>query len=294
MEKRTVETISAAISFIEAHLSEKLDLETVAKGLNYSKYHLHRLFEEALGQTIHDYVRRRQLTEAARLLVFSDKPIVEIAMASDYESQQAFTGIFKAMYKVTPARYRKMGEFYPLQLEYVLEKEPVSQEFSRSEIAFAKPEDIPVWMKLVRMSVNGYPHLAEEEYIKGLKQSIKLRQALILKADGVAAGAMAFSYHTGTIEFLAVHPQYRGRNVAGAFLKRLKDCLPWGMEINVTTFRAGDKADPGYRESYRRLGFAERELLVEFGYPTQRFALPPENKEVITNEQGTKHTCWTL
>ena len=29
----------------------------------------------------------------------------------------------------------------------------------------------------------------------------------------------------------------------------------------------------------KRLGFAERELLVEFGYPTQRFAYTPEKEE---------------
>ena len=44
-------------------------------------------------------LRRRQLTEAAKLLVFSKKPIIEIALMSDYESQQAFTDIFKAILK---------------------------------------------------------------------------------------------------------------------------------------------------------------------------------------------------
>ena len=29
----------------------------------------------------------------------------------------------------------------------------------------------------------------------------------------------------------------------------------------------------------KQLGFAERELLVEFGYPTQRFVLPVQSKE---------------
>ena len=33
-----------------------------------------------------------------------------------YESQQAFTNIFKQMYKKTPNEYRMNEEFYPLQL----------------------------------------------------------------------------------------------------------------------------------------------------------------------------------
>ena len=44
-------------------------------------------------------------------------------------------------------------------------------------------------------------------------------------------------------------------------------------------FREGDRADTGHRALLRQLGFAERELLVEFGYPTQRFVLEPAGGE---------------
>ena len=49
----------------------------------------------------------------------------------------------------------------------------------------------------------------------------------------------------------------------------------------LTTYREGDKADTGHREILKQLGFAERELLIEFGYPTQRFVLPPIHMEDI-------------
>ena len=52
-----------------------------------------------------------------------------------------------------------------------------------------------------------------------------------------------------------------------------------GREISITTFREGDKADPGQREEYKRLGFAESELLTEFGYPAQRLILPPKQEK---------------
>ena len=79
MGNQSVISIEAVIDYIESHLDGKLELETVAEAVHYSKYHLHRLFTETVGMTIHDYVQRRQLTEAAKLLVFSDKPIIEIA-----------------------------------------------------------------------------------------------------------------------------------------------------------------------------------------------------------------------
>ena len=84
MNGHKVEKIAAAISYIEAHLNGKLDLDTVSTAVCYSKYHLHRMFTETVGITLHDYVRRRQLTEAAKLLVFSKEPIIEIALMAGY------------------------------------------------------------------------------------------------------------------------------------------------------------------------------------------------------------------
>jgi len=54
-----------------------------------------------VGLTLQDYIQRRQLTVAAKLLVFPEKPIIEIALVVGYESQQAFTTIFKSIYKQT-------------------------------------------------------------------------------------------------------------------------------------------------------------------------------------------------
>ena len=42
----------------------------ISGAVHYSKYHLHRVFSDTVGLTIHDYIQRRQLTEAAKLLVF--------------------------------------------------------------------------------------------------------------------------------------------------------------------------------------------------------------------------------
>ena len=82
--------------------------------------------------------------------------------------------------------------------------------------------------------------------------------------------------------------QYRHLGITKLFLDKLADELLYGKEITLTTYRAGDKADTGWREEYRHLGFTERELLVEYGYPTQRFVLPLKNKEEIRNDQNTE------
>lgn len=134
MGNQSVISIEAVIDYIESHLDGKLELETVAEAVHYSKYHLHRLFTETVGMTIHDYVQRRQLTEAAKLLVFSDKPIIEIAFICGYESQQSFSLAFKAMYKSPPAEYREERSFYPLQLRFILHRRTTAMEFTIQDI----------------------------------------------------------------------------------------------------------------------------------------------------------------
>ncbi len=270
-----IKNVMAAIDYIESHLHEKLDLETVAGAVHYSKYHLHRMFTGTVGLTIHDYVQRRQLTEAAKLLVFSDKSILEIALSSGYGSRQSFTDIFKAMYKKSPNRYREEEEFYPLQLRYVLNENPTNLEEKewQDKIVFATQEDIPKWIELVHLVIDGFPHLDEKRYLKQLQEYIQNKRALILKDADTAIGIMAFHELTGSIDFFGLHPQYRKRGIERAFCEKALYELARSAQISVTTFREGDKADTGYREIWGSLGFAEAELLVEFGYPTQRFIL---------------------
>lgn len=279
MENKTAISIEAVIDYIENHLNGKIDLETVATAVNYSKYHLHRMFTETVGLTIHDYIQRRQLTEAAKLLVFSDKPIIEIAFICGYESQQSFTTAFTSMYKTSPAQYRDRQEFYPLQLRFTIHNKRLNTTLTKDDIRFAVMADIPSWMELLRLVVDGYPVLDEADYLYKLKIFIKNKQALVLKDGDLLIGAMAFSVPPCSIEYMGIHPQYRKSGIQRIFLEGLLEVYYPEQDIYITTYREGDKADTGYRKELQKLGFAERELLVEFGYPTQRFVFPAKYSE---------------
>lgn len=273
MRLHTIQEIENTIAFIEEHLDGKLELDTVAKAMHYSKYHLHRMFCQITGITLHNYILRRQLTKAAKKLVFSEESILDISMSCGYESQQAFTAAFKAMYKLSPAEFRRRQTFYPLQAKCALRQDIGELSFSAAEICFAKTSDISAWMELAYLVIDGYPCLDTHSYLCGLKQQIAQRQALILKEKDTAIGAMAFSHETGNIEFLGIHPQYRNSGLDRLFLRKLTGELLPEQKITMTTYRDGDRADTGYRKALKRLGFVEKELLVEFGYPTQRFVL---------------------
>lgn len=274
-----IEKACLAIEFIEANLTDKLNLDMIAKEIHYSKYHLHRVFSQTVGLTIHDYIKRRQLTEAAKLLVFSDRPVIDIALLAGYESQQAFTGKFSDMYKMPPSKYRENERFYPLQLKFKFEGSYDMLNKNKDiswDIAFAEEKDIPCWMELVRLIIDGFPYLNEEEYVDVLRQRIRTKQALILKDGESAAGVMLFSYESGSIDFMGSHPLYRKKGIPRAFVDKVMGEMFRGRDISITTYREGDKADTGQRREIKGLGFAEAGLLVEYGYPTQRFILSQE------------------
>lgn len=278
MSEKSVRNIEAVIEYIENHLDGRLDLETVANAVHYSKYYLHRLFTETVGMTVHDYVQRRQLTEAAKLLIFSDRPVTGIAFTCGYESSQSFSSAFKAMYKLPPGEFRNRQVFYPLQLRFTLNCKTNASVFTAQDIYLADENDIPDWMDLMRLVIDGYPVMDEDDYLAKLKESIAEKRALALRDGSILIGAMTFSRFPGSIEFLGIHPQYRRKGIQKIFLDTLLETYLPDQEISTTTYRKDDKADTGHRDMLLELGFSERELLTEFGYPTQRFVLPPERK----------------
>lgn len=119
--KTNIDTIQEVVDYIDNHLEEKLNLDIISSEMNYSKYHLCRMFVSVVGFTVHNYIQRRRLTEAARLLIFTDKPIMEVALFAGYETQQSFTIGFKALFKCTPQAFRRKRNFYPFQLKFVVD-----------------------------------------------------------------------------------------------------------------------------------------------------------------------------
>lgn len=111
--------ITETIKYIEAHLDDKLKLDEIADHIGYSKFHLSRIFADEVGITMHKYVQKRRLTEAAKKLVESDHSITEIAFDANYESQQAFTLAFRQLYLCTPQIYRNQKDYMPIQERYI-------------------------------------------------------------------------------------------------------------------------------------------------------------------------------
>lgn len=109
-----LEGTKKAVSFIEANLEADLSPEIVANEIGFSLYHFHRIFKAMMGETVAEYIRKRRLANAARRLLSSAKPIIEIALEAHFETQESFTRAFKKMFGATPNSYRKIGKASPI------------------------------------------------------------------------------------------------------------------------------------------------------------------------------------
>lgn len=99
--------LEQAVMYIETHLLEDIRVEDVARNTGYSYYHLTRQFSAMLGESVGSYIKKRRLADAAKQLLYTDRRIIDIALERGFESSEAFSRSFKALYRVSPALYRK-------------------------------------------------------------------------------------------------------------------------------------------------------------------------------------------
>lgn len=145
------------------------------------------------------------------------------------------------------------------------------------EVRFGYPCEIDEWMELVRSVRDEFPGLETESALVEHRQTV-LRfmgksQAICVKSEGVIKAVLLFSRNKNMICFLAVEPAFRRRGAASALLERALRELDRSRDITVSTFREEDEKGTAPRALYRKYGFREAELTVEFGYPNQVFVL---------------------
>jgi AraC family transcriptional regulator len=101
--------------YIHDHLDEDLDMDRLAEIACMSSYHWHRIYRAIHGETLAATVKRLRLHRAAGDIVRSDLAVSDIARRSGYPNIQSFNRIFKSVYGMPPARYRKEGSHTDFQ-----------------------------------------------------------------------------------------------------------------------------------------------------------------------------------
>lgn len=94
------------LEYVALHFAEPLTNQSIGEAFRYDPCYLNRLIRARTGFSLHDYVIRYRITEAAKLLHFSDKSVSQIAAETGFCSPAHFSAAFKQRTGKLPTAYR--------------------------------------------------------------------------------------------------------------------------------------------------------------------------------------------
>lgn len=99
--------IKKMMDWIDQNLTSTVTVDQIAASAGISARECQRTFLRCLHYTPMEYLRRRRLLAASRLLIETDLPITEIALGCGFSSPSYFSYQFRLLAGNTPAEYRK-------------------------------------------------------------------------------------------------------------------------------------------------------------------------------------------
>lgn len=103
---KSLENINTALGYIEANLSQKLTLDSIAFEVGLSKYHFSREFKKVTGKTVIDYINMRRCETAKRLLINENYSVKETAEKCGFDSLSYFGETFKKHTGFSPSEFK--------------------------------------------------------------------------------------------------------------------------------------------------------------------------------------------
>lgn len=120
MSREKIVAVQRMQDYIAANLNgcEAFSYAGLYAAAGYSKRHARRIFKEVLGKTPCEYVTLLRLSATAGALAYSGESILEIALASNYQTHEGYTKAFSKLFGALPNAYRRGQTPIPLFLHY--------------------------------------------------------------------------------------------------------------------------------------------------------------------------------
>ena len=93
--------VSEIIIYINEHLTDELDIDSISKKFYISKYYMMRLFKFETGYTIGNYITYRRLL-LARELISEGMLITQACFSSGFKDYSTFSRAYKSQFHETP------------------------------------------------------------------------------------------------------------------------------------------------------------------------------------------------
>ena len=114
MANDTEKRLIRVLDHIHDNPAGDLSLDALADVAALSRFHFHRMFHAATGETVAGSVRRLRMYRASVALVTTKDPLARIAHAVGYDNLASFHRAFAESTGLTPAAFRARGELRPL------------------------------------------------------------------------------------------------------------------------------------------------------------------------------------
>lgn len=101
------ESLKAALEFIAGQSGTSLRVDDVAAQVNLTRRTLERKFQQFLGRTVYDEIRRIRLDRAKGMLADTTRSLTDIAFACGFNSSSDFSKIFRKFEGISPGAYRQ-------------------------------------------------------------------------------------------------------------------------------------------------------------------------------------------
>jgi AraC family transcriptional regulator len=98
--------LNRVIEFIEANLDRDIGLTALAETAGMSSHYFSELFKQSVHTSPHQFVLRRRIDRARKLLRDPAVTVLEAAVRCGFADQSHFTKIFRRLVGVTPTGYR--------------------------------------------------------------------------------------------------------------------------------------------------------------------------------------------
>lgn len=102
--------IQAALDYIEANMTEELDIREIAKHAFLSSFHFQRVFSALCGMGVGEYLRFRRLTLAGKELAEGHIRVIDAAVKYGYDSPDSFCRAFQKYHGFLPSSAKENRE----------------------------------------------------------------------------------------------------------------------------------------------------------------------------------------
>ncbi|MCB1229319.1 MAG: helix-turn-helix domain-containing protein [Verrucomicrobiae bacterium] len=99
--------VISAKQYINANLEDRITLDDVAAHVCVSPYYFCKIFKQATGMTLTEYVNRRRIERAKRKLLIPHARVTEVAYDVGYQSLSQFNRSFLKYVGMSPTQFRE-------------------------------------------------------------------------------------------------------------------------------------------------------------------------------------------